>query len=546
MSKPSKTILIILSIIVLSAAGGLIYWNANKKHFLRNEIEKALKKSTGGLYKMTYDKMSLDEVNGNLSFKNMHLQYDSSVYNSLEEKPSTLLDVKIPQLKISGIKTPKAILDNKIEGKELTIFKPEIKIINTGEGKNANKFTPQKEIYRDILGKLDYIKVDTLYFTQAKLNITRLKDTTKSSIALDDVSITLADILIDSLAYSDDTRLLFSKSMIVVSNEFNWTMPGTPYRMQVDSLYLQSDKNLVYLKGFHFKPELNEDAFVKSRPFQDDRFNFSFNEIVFRGVDMQSLLKEEILVDTVTIGKADMRIYRDLSIKRDTLNRVGKYPHQLLVKLNIPLHIHLLQIQNAFIEYKEKNPKTDQAGKVQFYNTNASIHYLTTLRDSAAIHPYMDADITTRFLNQVAFNVRWRFVLFDPNGAFEVNGKLAGMDATKVNVLTKPMGPASVEDGQIESLQFDLKGNDHKITGDVKFLYENLKINVMKKDDDGELKKKGLASFIANIIIKSKNVEKNGKVRTANVEFNRDTNRSIFHLIWNGIFQGIKQTVGIK
>lgn len=541
-----KIIITVLSVILLIVCGGILYWNANKKSILRKEIEKALKKSSGGLYRMTYENMNLDEVNGNLSFKNLHLQYDTTIYNQLEEKPSTLLDVKIPQLKIVGIKTPKALLDNKIEGKELTIYKPDIKIIYTGEGKHANKHTPQKEVYREILGKLDYIKMDSVYLTHAKLNITKLKDTTQHTIVLDDVSLNLADILIDSVAYVDESRLLFSKSMIIVSNEFKWTMPGTPYRMQVDSLYLQSDKNLIYLKGFHFKPELKEDAFVKSRPYQDDRFDFSFNEIVLRGVDMQSLLKEIILVDTMTIGKADLKIYRDLSIKRDSVNRVGKYPHQLLVKIKIPLHIHLLQIQNAFVEYKEKNPRTDQSGKVQFHHTNANIHYLTTIRDSATINPYMDADITTKFLNESVFNVRWRFVLFDPTGAFQVHGKLSGMDAKKANALTKPMGPASVEDGQIELLEFDLKGNDHKITGDVKFLYDNLKISVMKKDNDGELKKKGLASLIANIIIKNKNSDKDGKARIATITFDRDINRSIFHLIWNGIFKGIRETVGIK
>jgi hypothetical protein len=317
--------------------------------------------------------------------------------------------------------------------------------------------------------------------------------------------------------------------------------------MNVDSMHLNSDESRIYVKGFHYKPEFSEDVFLKKQPFQTDRFDFTFKDIFFTGVNMHALLEEKILVHQIDVQQAEMKIYRDLNIPRDKVNRLGSYPHQQLAKLKIPLDVDLISLKNVFVEYKEKNQRTQMSGKVQFYQTMANIHYLSNIRDSTKINPFMDVDISSQFLNKTNFTAKWRFNLFDNTGKFSVSGKLGPMSAKDVNVLTKPMGPASVDRGDIEELSFDFNGDDHQINGQVKFFYNKLLINVLKKNDEsGKLKKRGLATFFANIIVRNKNVADSKNPIVIDLQEERDTNRSIFALIWKAIFKGVKQTAGIE
>jgi hypothetical protein len=125
---------------------------------------------------------------------------------------------------------------------------------------------------------------------------------------------------------------------------------------------------------------------------------------------------------------------------------------------------------------------------------------------------------------------------------------MAGMNFKDANSITEPMGPATMEDGRLANLQFNFAGSDYGLTGTVKMLYDDLKISVLERDKGSkELDKKTLATFAASIMIKKSNPQgKKDDPRVVKVQIERDTNRSIFYLVWKSLFKGIKETAGIK
>jgi len=122
------------------------------------------------------------------------------------------------------------------------------------------------------------------------------------------------------------------------------------------------------------------------------------------------------------------------------------------------------------------------------------------------------------------------------------------LDAKAVNVLAEPMGPARIEEGKINKVQFNFAGNDYNMSGKVLMLYDDLKVAVLEKDEDSKkLEKKKLISFVANILAKNSNPKRKGQEpREIDVKNERNTNRSIFNLAWKTLFEGIKETVGIN
>jgi hypothetical protein len=145
-----------------------------------------------------------------------------------------------------------------------------------------------------------------------------------------------------------------------------------------------------------------------------------------------------------------------------------------------------LIVTNTFVEYKEKNPRTNQAGKVQFHEVHATINNLTNHRDAIKEKKIMTADITTKFLNKALLKVVWTFYLRHPRGKFNVLGNMDGMNFKDANFITEPMGPATMEDGRLANLQFIFSGDDYGVTGTVKMLYDDLKYPCLK--ETGEVK----------------------------------------------------------
>jgi hypothetical protein len=550
-TRKGKVIALSIMLVVMIGIGSTIaYWNVYRKQIVRNKLENAVSDKSNGLYILRYDNLTMDEAAGNLSVTAMNLSYDSTEFTALlknSEAPPTLFKINIPEIIVSGVKTPRALLSKEIVGKKLHIKNPVIDIIYTNAGKDPARNIPTPEVYQQILGELSMIKIDTVLISGAQITTSNIK-TGKKNVQFKNVSIHLIDVSVDEKTSKDPNQLLFAKQLFLESEKISFPSLDQPYNYTIDSISLNSNTKNAYAKKFRIAPLLKEDAFVKSLPTQDDRFDFSINNIRIRNLDVHQLFNENIVADSILAGSSSFKIYRDLSVPRDKKNRVGRYPHQLFDNIPVSISVKKMILANTFVEYKEKSKITKQSGKVQFHNVYATITNLTNSKEAIKANNIMTADISTQFLNKAPLKVVWQFYLQHPKGRFDVKGNMGSITATEANPLTVPMGPAKLEDGQINSLQFNFEGNNYSTDGTVKMLYEDLKLSVLEKDKGSkELDKKTLDSFVANIIIKNDNPAKEkDDPRVINIHFDRDTNRSIFNLVWKSIFKGIKETVGIK
>jgi hypothetical protein len=534
-------------LIILAIAGGVLYWQTNKKKFIRERLESAIDKTSGGFYAIKYESLDLDEITGFLSITNLRLGYDSNKYNvmrNLHLDPPTLFNIEIPEITVEGVKTPKALIDKEIDGRKLTIRNPVIEIIYTGRGKDSLRKVPAKEIYQQILGNLDQISMDSVSVTGARI-ITRNQKTKQAGIELNNASVDLIDVKVDSAANADPTRLLFAKKQAIAFESLNWFSDDGRYRFHAKNVISNSTGRDIQIAEFVIDPIKGEQEFVNSLPTQDDRFDFRFRDIMLKNVNYAELLEEKIIADSLVVRTAVFKVYRDLNIPRDKRNRVGAYPHQALQKAPVEIDIRKLVVINSFIEYKERNNITRNSGKLQFYDVYTTISNFTNRKESIRENNVMKLAAKASFLNKTNFNVNWNFILRDPDGRFAIKADMGPIKATDLNALTEPMGPARIEKGEIKGLSLDLTGSDHSMNGNLTLLYEDLRIAVLEKDKGArEWDKKSLTSFIANIFVKNSNLnEEDDAARTVTVEYQRDPNRSIFNLAWKTIFKGIMETV---
>lgn len=539
-----------LAVLFAAIGGGLWYWQANKESILRNKFESAVKEKSGGLYRVAYAHMQLDEIAGNLSVSNMILRYDSLSFEELKKGPSVpsiLVSVTIPSLVVEGVRTKEALLDDEISGRKVHIKDPLIEIIYTNAGRDSTRTTPTREVYEQVLGNLDLISIDTVNITGARL-VTRDYGSSRTYVEADDINLSLVGVQVDSAAGADSSRILFARQAAIACGRIRWSATSGRYDFALAGLTVNSGTGQLRLSKFDMTPRMGEAEFANSLAVQDDRHDISVDNIVVDGLDVPQLFEEEVLAESMTVGSASFRIYRDLNKPRDKKSRVGRYPHQVLDEIPLPFRINRLRIDNGFVAYKERTKITGRNATVAFHKISASISNFTNMKEEIERNNIMTVDINSRFMDLAPLRVKWTFYLLHPNGRFDLSGHLGSLDATKVNVLTVPMGPARIRKGTVNSLNFDLSGNDHALDGEVKFLYEDLRVTLLEKDDDdpGKLEKARTMTLLANIVIKNDNPRKGEPARTVNAHFDRDPNRSIFHLSWKTLFKGIRETVGIK
>jgi hypothetical protein len=541
--------LVIVAVIIVLILAGVAAWNLVKYKFIKGKIKSAVYEKTNGLYTIHYDRMDLDEVAGYLHVTNLSIIPDTAKYRQLvaeKKNPPLVLELTIPELTIAGVQTPKAMLNKKVTGRRLQIENATVNFYYAKAHKDSSDPAPAQEMYRQLLGDLKEIQADTVDVSHVAFSFTDIR-TLEKTVEGSNISVHLKDVLIDSLHNNDPERFFFAKHVQVQGEKGVVKNKPRTYFYHFDNFSFNNEGGLFSIKSIRIVPQLSEEKYAAYSKLQKDRFNVSLSNVSLKNINLRRLMETDIIADQLQIKEMNLKVYRDLSYPRDKKVRVGTFPQQLLANFPVLIALKKIAVNDAFIEYKEKNPKSDYSGHVQFVHANAAISNVTNDPDRIKIDRNCLLDFNARFLDMAPMHAHLNLLLGDRNGRFTFSGSMEGFDATRLNVLMVPMGLAQIEKGQVNKMDFDFSGYDYGADGKLTLLYDGLKISLLKKDSaDDTFKKKKLVSLIANMVVKNSNPQGNKPARVAEVHYQRDTNRSFFNLMWRAVYNGVKLTAGIK
>jgi hypothetical protein len=368
----------------------------------------------------------------------------------------------------------------------------------------------------------------------------------KKTITATNISVHLKDVLIDSLHSNDSSRFFFAKQLQVTGDSALIKNTAGTYFYRFQGFAFNKEGGLFTIRSVAIEPQLSETKFTAAAILQKDRFNMNFSNIALKHIDLARLMQTDIIADSLLIKESSIKVFRDLSYPRDRLDRTGKFPQQLLMKMPVILSLKKVIVTDAFIEYKEKNPKSDYSGKVQFVHANAVVSNMTNEPIRLKKDQHCLLSFNASFLGMAPMHADINMFLNNTDGKFLFSGSMQRFEAGKLNDLIEPMGLARIEKGNVNGVHFNFAANSRVSNGKLTLLYDDLKLTLLKKDSiEHRLEKKKLASFIANIVIKNANPLRRQPVRIAAVHYVHDTNRSFFNLMWKSVFTGVKQSAGM-
>jgi hypothetical protein len=534
---------------VIILAIGFSIWTKFKYRLANQKIHELVLKKTNGLYELHYENLSIDEVNGTLLVNHIQLFPDTSYYHEMllsHSAPPVLIKLNIPAFLVTGVQTPRALLNKEIKARKIEMNRPSIEIEINNFMKDTSSYSPEKDIYKQLLGQLKNVQFDSLVITNANLLVKNIQ-TGKSKFIGRNVSLILTDLLIDSIQKDDSSRILFSKNLDLRCSEIALQSKDKKYNYRFEKLEFISQINRFSIGSISIIPEMSEEDFAKAYKFSKDRYHFKIDKISLLHIDRAGLWNKRIEADSLIIDNSTFKIYRDISHPHDSVDRTLNFPQQQLLRVPVPLYFKKVILTHTFIEYKEKNGKSDSSGKVQFTDATATLSNVTNMPSFIQKNNICKIEFKAKLLDQAPLTARLDLYLDNKKGKFFIRGNMGSMDGKGLNSIIEPMGLARIEKGNIKSLDFNLKGNNYADEGKLLFLYNDLQVSLLKKNEEkNQFNKKTIPTLVTNMLLKKANPSSNDQPRQTAVRYTRDIHRSIFHLLWKSIFSGIKQTAGIN
>lgn len=545
LSRIWKKALLVLAILIVFILGASRYishrWNRQIQWQLRSYVQDI----SDSLYTLRYANMDLNLLTGSLTLEKVSLIRDPNVYKRMQEQqraPKLTYSFTADQVSLRYFKVFRYFTKKRLSAGSLHFQNPIVMLeLNS---RNIDT-TAKRNAYQNISSKIKSLYLGNLILDHTNLKYTVIKkDSGMVFTHLEDLSIRVKDFLIDSAALEDPSRFLYARNYEFDLKEYRYRTPDSLYWMHLKTIHYSAGEQMLRIGQFEVAPRYSRQQFDIRSVYQRDRFDVKLNNIELSELQPRRLLEQQVIwANKLVIGNGELDIYHNRKLPMSGQLKYGQFPNQLLLKIPIPIYIDTLIGKKADLTYTEINPKSDEAGQLSFKQVRGTFRNITNIDSMIRKKSKATASLDAVFMNSGKLRAHFDFYLKDTIGSFGVSGQLKDMEGKSLNPILKPLGMIEVKSCYINDLTFSMTGNERHASGQVKFLYNNLKISILKKEDDShEYKRKGLLSLFANaLIIKDSNPD-NGETRITYPHFTRDPEKSFFNLVWKTLFTGIKET----
>lgn len=546
--KRTRNILIgIAAFLLLAAIIFQVFIDRYLEPVIRQRLDRLIVAGSDSLYNFRLEKVKVNFWAGSVKVENFKVDIDSTRYAEREKSktlPALTFSINLSKGSINGINLIALAMKKKINIQSIISKNTDLVISRHFRKSNEEIKTDGQPLWKSLQPDIVGIAIDRIMLDDINLNYSNADSATAFKFKLEHLSAILDNTNVDSVSATDTSRILFSKNIFLQLKETRLQTADALYALDVKNLEYSSLSREINIDSFRFRPLGNIQSFYKQVGLDKDRFNLSFPKMRLVNFYLPRFINEnELLIDTVHLDNPQINIYKDRTVKPDMASKYGKYPHQLLNNASFTMRIKKVAVNGADLTYTEKNQKSNLEGKLFFQNLKGTISNITNDSRDIQENSKCVADIRGTFMKQSPIHAVFTFHLNDAQaGGFEVNADMEKLNAAQLNPITVPLAQASVKSFNMHEMHYYIRGNERSGTGNLRMLYDDLQVELREKDeDDGKMKKKGLASFIVNKFVVYKENSAGEKERKAvNITTARIQHKSFFNLVWKTLFNSSK------
>lgn len=494
-----------------------------------------------GKLKVAVGTIQLNIFAGNLTLKNVWVKPDSLYFESFKQgfsDKATATEFILSELKIRGFSSfdllvKKEVHANKIIAKGLLVnlFKSDktIKVEKEAEAskkldsifiKGINKIDFKSIVFDDFELKISNVQSnDTLFLYNGK-------QCEISGINLEEHAAVENYFVVNK----ENIQVNFDKQEIVTKNG--------DYKIVLNSIKYNFKTSSVLVSNIKMNSTIEKEQLASTYAYNTEVYQFETDAIQLKGFYLDSILRTGIIkIDTILVEHPIIGIYKDQTKPFNVYKR-PEFLNQKLKKLQQPLRIEKLIVNNGLLNYREKHKNFNELMTLDISELSAEISNITSLKSDLKSNDKLTINLKGNVCKVAALNLDIFMSYNTWNNAYSFTGSIGNANFTDFNAAIYPGTGINFSAGNLNSMQFTVQGTPIGSTGKMTMLFENLEADFATKEKN----KKGL-SWIANAVLVDSNPSKKGKLRVAEIEFERVPYKGFGNLLWKSVLSGMVNTI---
>ena len=413
--------------ISLSLVAASWYISVTLKPYIQAEITELVNKSTHGLYRIEFSRIHTNFLTGSAAIDDVKITPDTNVFKLLilqKKAPNNLYYISLKKLSIQHFHPLAMYFDKEAKIDLLHFDKPNVTMVNKQFDFNENRPPrPRKSPYDYIAKLFKSLRIEIIDFKDANFKYVNNNYAIPDVDSVANLNVTLKDWLIDEQSATDTSRIYLLKDIAINVSNYSYATPDSMYYLKLDQLDFAASSGKLNIKQFEMVPRYSEAEFAKVNGYARDRFSIQFNNLALDGLNLPAYIQQqELIAQQLHMTDGSVSVFNNNSFPKRSINKTGKFPHQLLQLLKAKLNIEKINLNNVDISFAEFDRNSKQIGKLTFENTSGVIANVTNMRKEKLVNPIMVANLQSYMMGQGRLVIDFAFDLNSPIGGFTYKG----------------------------------------------------------------------------------------------------------------------------
>lgn len=537
----------ILTGLLVIIGGFTLYVAIRFEPILKDQLQKQVTRSSNGLYSLKMDGLSISLFLGRIYIQNPTFIPDTILYQKRKENniaPPSLYTFSSEYIRLSSLDFWSFYMHRELNAGLFLVHQPQLLLVKDLDVKQPDQNKKPKDLYQLISKLFRSINIDEIKVVNGNVIYKRVKGSKTTTIEINNFTILMDEVLVDSLSDIDTSRFFYAKNIRVQVDSYKYSTPNKQYDLKIGQFNLSTKDSSILLQHVAMVPRYGKLEFARKVGEQVDRFNITADTVAIKGLHLKTLLFDErIVVDEIDIMKPSVESFRDKNIPRKNLKNKLLF-HKMLQEVPHEVFVKKVLITDGYIEYSEVPEGTRYSGTVYFSNLKGAFRNVTNSIDSQ--RPFITVDAQAFLMGSGVLNAEFKFPIDPKRSTFTVTGGIRSMDLRRMNPAVEKLAFVRIKSGSLQRMDFTINATPVSSKTYMKFLYNDLEVQLLNKET-GTTANQGLASTVVNALIIDKSNPIQGlSPRIADVNYTRDQSRSIFNFLWKSLFSALKPSVGVS
>ncbi len=507
---------------------------------LKNLLANVVKSRLAGNFDYSYLDLKVDLLSRSVSVKNVTWGFPKGDENYVESG-------RIESFEVRGISLLSLWKKGELRISSINFNTPElVTLIDTSNVDTPTSDFEQESFnfYALLQGNLNSLKIDNI---QVNNGSARWIDpvTTNTLRFVSKANLQINAFELDSTIAAANNGWFRLGDVMLDAGSSEVYLPDSLHKIKCGPIKLSRSQAVLYMDSLCIVPLYSIAEMQAVHTHQVDRIDMKTDRIVVTGIDIDKMmLLGSLQIQCIDVKGVMLDAFRNKNLPIPP-GQFVKLPQLWLRDAGFNIQIDTLKLVGKKIKYEELAKGSANAGHVFFDNVEMEIRGINIDSSQKTDSRFAMMNASGLIMGRSKISIEVKFDMSDANGRHWVKGHMGAFDLRILNQLFEPLAHVSVRSGKTQKLSFNMVLNDNESSGEILFLYDDLKMDKLKEDagpnEDRELE---LISFIANtFVIKKSNPSGNKEARIGKVHFKRHKGRSIFNFWWKSVFTGIKPTV---